>query len=194
MTRKAALARTTSEVSVRGQINLDGTGESTVSTGLGFFDHMLACFAKHAGMDLELEARGDIAIDDHHTIEDCAIVLGRGLDNALGSRRGIKRFGYSYVAMDETLARSVVDLSGRPWSEIHLEFSKGRIGDLSSENLVHFFRTLAIESRMALHLDLVRGDNDHHKAEAAFKATAIAFRDAASPGATGIPSTKEILG
>ncbi len=194
MTRRATLDRATSEVVITGWIDLDGAGESTVSTGLGFLDHMLVTLAKHAGMDLELEAKGDIGVDDHHTVEDCAITLGRGLDQALGDRQGIKRFGSAYVALDETLARSVVDLSGRPWPEIHLDFSTDRIGDVSSENVIHFFRSLAIEGRMALHVDLVRGDNDHHKAEAAFKATAIALRSAMSVGDDGIPSTKGLLG
>ena len=194
MTRRATLARTTSEVAISGKLDLDGTGESSVSSGLGFLDHMLATFAKHSGVDLELEAKGDIGVDDHHTVEDCAIVLGRGFDRALGDRQGITRFGFAYVALDEALARSVVDLSGRPWPEIHLDLATGRIGDVSTQNLVHFFRSLAIESRMALHVDLVRGDNDHHKAEAAFKATAIALRSAMSVGADGIPSTKGLLG
>ncbi len=194
MTRRATLDRATNEVVISGWIDLDGNGQSTVSTGLGFLDHMLVTFAKHAGFDLELEAEGDLAVDDHHTVEDCAIALGRGIEGALGDRQGIRRFGSAYVALDETLTRSVVDLSGRPWPEIHLDFSTDRIGDVSSENVVHFFRSLAIETRMALHVDLVRGDNDHHKAEAAFKATAIALRSATSVGDDGIPSTKGLLG
>ncbi len=132
-------------------------------------------------------------VDDHHTTEDCAIVLGRGIDSALGNRRGVQRFGYAYVPLDETLVRSVLDLSGRPWPEIHIDFSRENIGNASTENLIHFFRSLAIEARMALHIDLVRGDNDHHKAEAAFKATAIALRGAVTILGDQTPSTKGSL-
>lgn len=194
MTRTAKLNRKTKEMVITGRIDLDGSGESVVNTGLGFLDHMLTTLAKHSGVDLELSAEGDITVDDHHTTEDCAIVLGGGIDSALGDRQGVERFGYAYVPLDESLVRSVVDLSGRPWPEIHIDFSRERVGDISTENLVHFFRSLAIEARMALHIDLLRGDNDHHKAEAAFKATAIAFRSAATIGGDGTPSTKGSLG
>lgn len=193
MSRNANLDRETNEVAITGRIELDGSGESDVSTGLGFLDHMLATFAKHSGMDLELRVAGDIDVDDHHTVEDCAIVIGHGIDNALGDRRGVKRFGYAYVPLDETLVRCVLDLSGRPWPEIHIDFSRERIGEVSTENLVHFFRSLAIEARMALHIDVIRGDNDHHKAEAAFKATATAFGSAVSVVNDGTPSTKGVL-
>ena len=193
MSRNANLDRETNEVAITGRIELDGSGESDVSTGLGFLDHMLATFAKHSGMDLELRAAGDIDVDDHHTVEDCAIVIGHGIDSALGDRRGVKRFGYAYVPLDETLVRCVLDLSGRPWPEIHIDFSRERIGEVSTENLVHFFRSLAIEARMALHIDVIRGDNDHHKAEAAFKATAIAFGSAVSIVNDRTPSTKGVL-
>jgi len=194
MSRTAALDRKTNEVAITGRIDLDGTGVSKVTTGLGFLDHMLSTFAKHSGIDLELTAKGDLAVDDHHTVEDCAIALGRGLDRALGDRQGIKRFGYTYAPLDESLVRSVLDLSGRPWPEIHIDFAGDRIGDVSSENIVHFFRSLALEARMALHIDLIRGDNDHHKAEAAFKATAIALRSAVSIVGDSVPSTKGSLG
>ncbi len=194
MNRTVELVRKTNEVAVTGQIDLDGTGESVVNTGLGFLDHLLITFAKHSGIDLELSVVGDIEVDDHHITEDCAIVLGRGIDTALGHRQGVQRFGAAYVPLDESLVRSVVDLSGRPWPEIHIDFSRERIGDISTENIIHFFRSLAIESRMALHVDLLRGDNDHHKAEAAFKATAIAFRSAAKINGDQTPSTKGSLG
>ena len=194
MSRTANLNRTTKEVVITGGIELDGAGKSVVNTGLGFLDHMLTTFVKHSSVDLELSAEGDITVDYHHTAEDCAIVLGHGLDTALGDRQGIQRFGYAYAPLDESLVRSVVDLSGRPWPEIHIDFSRERIGDVSTENLIHFFRSLAIEARMALHIDLLRGDNDHHKVEAAFKAIAIAFRTAATIGGDGTPSTKGILG
>ncbi len=194
MTRTAPLDRKTDEVTITGRIDLDGTGSSDVHTGLGFLDHMLTTLAKHGGFDLVLSAVGDTTVDDHHTVEDCAIALGRGIFNALGDRDGIRRFGNSSVALDESLVRSVIDLSGRPWPEIHLDFATDRVGDVAAENLVHFFRSLAVEGRMALHLDLIRGDNAHHQAEAAFKATALALRSAIEITTVGAPSTKGSLG
>lgn len=194
MTRTAPLDRKTTEVSVTGHIDLDGSGTSDINTGLGFLDHMLAALAKHAGFDIVVSALGDTGVDDHHTVEDCAIALGRGIDTALGDRNGIRRFADAHVALDESLVRSVVDLSGRPWPEIHLDFTRERIGDVAAENVVHFFRTLAIEGRMALHLDLLRGDNAHHQAEAAFKATALALRAAVEVVSEEVPSTKGSVG
>lgn len=194
MTRTATLDRRTNETAISGRIDLDGTGLSEVATGLGFLDHMLVTLAKHSGFDVVLNATGDTTVDDHHTVEDCAIVLGRGIDSALGDREGIQRFGYAYAALDEALVRSVVDLSGRPWPEVHIGLARDRIGDVAAENIVHFFRSLAIESRMALHVDLIRGDNDHHKAEAAFKATALALKSAVAITTIGTPSTKGSLG
>jgi imidazoleglycerol phosphate dehydratase HisB len=193
MTRRAEIERQTTEVSIRGHLELDGTGISEVKTGLGFLDHMLTTMARHGRFDLALVATGDTEVDDHHTVEDCAIVLGRALDEALGDRTGISRFGYSYAPLDESLSRAVIDLSGRPWPEISIDFSRETIGEVATENIVHFLRSFAIEARMALHLDLLRGDNDHHKAESAFKAMAIALRSAVSADGTGVPSTKGTL-
>jgi imidazoleglycerol phosphate dehydratase HisB len=194
MTRRAEIKRETTEVTISGALELDGAGTSEVKTGLGFLDHMLATLSKHGRFDLELVASGDIGVDDHHTVEDCAIVIGRALDQALGDRAGITRFGYSYAPLDESLSRAVVDLSGRPWAEVSIGFGREMIGDVATENLVHFFRSLAMESRMALHLDLIRGDNDHHKAESSFKALALALRQAVAPAGDGVPSTKGALG
>jgi imidazoleglycerol phosphate dehydratase HisB len=154
---------------------------------------MLATLAKHARFDLTPSATGDTEVDDHHTVEDCAIVLGRALDQALGDRAGISRFGFAYAPLDESMSRTVVDLSGRPWPEISIDFSRDTIGDVATENLLHFLRSFAIEGRMALHVDLLRGDNDHHKAESAFKAVAMALRAAVSADGGGIPSTKGTL-
>jgi imidazoleglycerol phosphate dehydratase HisB len=193
MTRKAEFERETTEVSIRGHLDLDGTGVSDVKTGLGFLDHMLATLARHGRFDLSLSATGDTEVDDHHTVEDCAIVLGRALDQALGDRSAISRFGFAYAPLDESLSRAVVDLSGRPWAEISITFARDTIGQVASENVVHFLRSLAIEGRMALHVDLLRGENDHHKAESAFKALAIALRSAVSAVGTGVPSTKGTL-
>jgi len=160
---------------------------------LGFLDHMLAAFARHGRFDLELVASGDTEVDDHHTVEDCAIVLGRALDETLGDRNGITRFGYAYAPLDESLTRAVIDLSGRPWPEISIEFTRDAIGEVATENIIHFLNSFAVEGRMALHVDLIRGQNDHHKAESAFKALAIALRSAVSQSDGGIPSTKGTL-
>jgi imidazoleglycerol-phosphate dehydratase len=193
MSRRAEIKRETNEVTITGFLELDGTGVSGVKTGLGFLDHMLGTLARHGRFDLELVANGDTDVDDHHTVEDCAIVLGRALDQALGDRAGIARFGYSYAPLDESLCRAVVDLSGRPWPEISIDFSRDTIGDVATENIVHFMRSLAVEARMSLHVDLIRGDNDHHKAESAFKALALALRAAVSEAGDGVPSTKGTL-
>lgn len=193
MSRRAEIRRETNEVTITGFLELDGTGVFAVKTGLGFLDHMLGTLARHGRFDLELVANGDTDVDDHHTVEDCAIVLGRALDQALGERAGIARFGYSYAPLDESLCRAVVDLSGRPWPEISIDFSRDTIGDVATENIVHFLRSLAVEARMSLHVDLIRGDNDHHKAESAFKALALALRAAVSEAGDGVPSTKGTL-
>ena len=193
MTRRADIKRETAEVTINGHLELDGSGVSQVKTGLGFLDHMLATLAKHGGFDIEVIAVGDTNVDDHHTVEDCAIVIGRAIDQALGDRSGIARFGYAYAPLDESLSRAVVDLSGRPWPEISIEFSRDTIGEVATENILHFLRSLAIEGRMALHIDLIRGDNDHHKAESAFKALAMALRSAVSPSGGEVLSTKGTL-
>lgn len=193
MPRTSEIKRETKETAIELRLVVDGTGLTRVDTGIGFLDHMIDSLARHAGFDLTLTAQGDVVIDDHHTAEDCAIVLGRALADALGDRAGVRRFGSAYVPLDESLARAVVDLSGRPWPEIHIPFSRDTIGDLATENIVHFLRSLAIEARMALHVDLIRGDNDHHKAEAAFKAVAIALRDAVAITGDMVPSTKGVL-
>lgn len=194
MPRRSEQSRETGETRVELTLDVDGRGEVDVSTGLGFLNHMISALAKHARFDLTLRAEGDTDVDDHHTVEDCAIVLGRSLDEALADRSGIARFGHAYAPLDESLARAVVDLSGRPWPEISIPFDREIIGEVATENIVHFFRSLALEARMALHIDLIRGDNDHHKAEAAFKATALAVRAAVASVGGGVPSTKGSLG
>jgi imidazoleglycerol phosphate dehydratase HisB len=194
MPRRSEQRRETGETSVEVTLDLDGRGEVDVSTGLGFLDHMISALGKHARFDLDLRAEGDTDVDDHHTVEDCAIVLGRALDDALGERSGIVRFGHAYAPLDESLARAVVDLSGRPWPEISIPFARDTIGEVATENIIHFFRSLALEARIALHVDLIRGDNDHHKAESAFKATALALRASVASAYGGVPSTKGSLG
>jgi imidazoleglycerol phosphate dehydratase HisB len=193
MTRRAEITRETSETNIECRLDVDGSGRSEIKTGLGFLDHMIIALARHGRFDLDLVARGDTHVDDHHTVEDCAIVLGRAINEALGDRAGITRFGYSYAPLDESLSRAVVDLSGRPWPEIQLTLTRDMIGDVAAENLTHFLRSLAIEARMALHVDVIRGDNDHHKAESAFKAVAIALRTAMTITGVEVPSTKGSL-
>ena len=164
-----------------------------MQTGLGFLDHMLTSLARHGGLDLTLRCAGDLHIDDHHTVEDCALVIGAALDQALGDRAGIARFGDALVPMDEALARAAIDLSGRPWPAVSLGLRRERIGAVATENLTHFFISLAMAGRLNLHLDVLKGDNDHHRAEAAFKATARALRAAVAIEGGGIPSTKGVL-
>ncbi len=178
MTRTATFERTTKETTVSVTLNLDGTGVAKVSTGIGFLDHMLSSLALHGRFDLELSCTGDLVVDDHHTAEDCALALGTALDQALGERRGIARFGSAYAPLDEALARTVIDLSGRPWPEVDLGLTREMLGTLACENIGHFFNSLAIAGRLCLHVDVLKGSNDHHRAEAAFKATALALRAA----------------
>ena len=191
--RVASVARTTRETDIRCTLSLDGRGDARVETGLGFLDHMLTALARHGGLDLELVAEGDLAVDDHHTVEDCALVLGEALERALGDKAGVARFGSAYVPLDEALARAVVDLSGRPWPVINLGLRRERLGDVACENLTHFLNSLALRGRFTLHVDLLRGENDHHRAEAAFKALAVALREAVARRGGSIPSTKGVL-
>lgn len=195
--RTGHVERTTRETTVTAELTLDAAGDSSVSTGLGFLDHMLSALAMHARFDLVLRAAGDTNVDDHHTVEDVALTLGQALDRALGDRRGITRFGSAYAPLDEALARVVVDLSGRASASVNLDFRRESIGGVATENLTHFFVSLANAARAAIHVDLIRGENDHHKAEAAFKALALALRSAVAidPAASSnIPSTKGSLG
>lgn len=192
--RRTVIERGTGETDIELMLDIDGQGASKVDTGLGFLDHMLTALAKHARFDLELECRGDLRVDDHHTVEDCAIVVGEALDTLLDDRRGIRRFGHAYAPLDEALARVVVDLSGRPAPVVNLGLKRDAIGDVACENLHHVFVTLANRARAAIHVDVLRGDNDHHRAEAAFKALALALRQAvARDGSDDIPSTKGVL-
>lgn len=192
--RVADINRSTAETTIRGRLSLDGERHIAVKTGIGFLDHMLSALAFHAGWDLELECQGDLEVDDHHTAEDCALTIGTAIDRALGDRNGIARFGWAYAPLDEALARAVVDLSGRPWPEIDLGLRREAIGGLACENLGHVLSSLAMAAKAAVHLDVLRGANDHHRAEAAFKALALALRQATAPAGSGVPSTKGALG
>jgi len=191
--RSATISRKTRETSIRCSLDLDGDGSADVKTGLGFLDHMLTSLARHGGLRLELVAGGDLEVDDHHTVEDCALVLGEALEAALGDKSGVVRFGHAYVPLDEALARAVVDLSGRPWPAVELGLRRERLGDVACENLTHFFNSLAMRARITLHVDVLKGDNDHHRAEAAFKAVAVALRTAVAVRGGGVPSTKGVL-
>jgi len=196
MTRTAEVTRQTRETSIRVALDLDGTGKATLNTGIGFLDHLLDALARHARFDLSLSCEGDLHVDDHHSAEDSALALGEALDRALGERRGVARFGWALAPLDEALARAVVDLSGRPFADITLDLHRDRqvIGGLACENIPHLLRSLATAARFTLHVDVLKGDNDHHKAEAAFKATALALRQAvARSGFDDVPSTKGTL-
>jgi imidazoleglycerol phosphate dehydratase HisB len=193
--RTTSLDRVTRETAIRGTLHLDGSGQVEIATGIGFLDHLLTAFARHARIDLRLRCDGDLHVDDHHTAEDCALALGAAIDRTLGERRGIARFGYAYAPLDEALARAVVDLSGRPFAMVQLDLQRDAIGGLAAENVPHVLASMAAAGRMTLHVDVLRGANDHHRAEAAFKAVALALRQAIAPsGFADVPSTKGTLG
>lgn len=191
MTRKANVKRITRETEVAVTIDLDGEGRATVATGVGFLDHLLTSFAFHGMFDLDVSVAGDLQIDDHHTVEDTALVLGRAIAEALGDRAGIARFGDAAVPMDEALATAVVDVGGRPYAMVDLALSTERIGNLTTQNLPHALEALARTSGITLHLTAT-GRNDHHVAEAAFKALGRAMRSAVAvdPRRLAVPSTK----
>ncbi len=192
--RTATLTRKTLETDIQVTLVLDGSGETEINTGIGFLDHLLTALSRHARFDLKLQCSGDLEVDDHHTAEDCALALGQALDQALGERRGIVRFGSAYAPLDEALCRGVVDLSGRPCAAINLGLKREMLGSLACENVPHFFQSLAFASRNCIHLTVLAGENDHHRAEAAAKALALALRQAvALDGTDVVPSTKGAL-
>jgi imidazoleglycerol-phosphate dehydratase len=194
MTRTARIERGTAETRVTVEIDLDGTGAVDVATGIGFLDHLLTALGHHAMFDLAIRAEGDLHVDDHHTVEDTALVLGSAVAAALGDRAGITRFGNAVVPMDEALATAVVDVSGRPYAVIDLPFRQVALGGLSTQNVPHALEAFARTSGITLHLS-AKGANDHHVAEAGFKALARALRAAVAidPRRQGIPSTKGSL-
>ncbi|HYP53638.1 MAG TPA: imidazoleglycerol-phosphate dehydratase HisB [Pyrinomonadaceae bacterium] len=194
-TRSAEIRRRTKETDVRVALGLDGEGRAQVGTGVPFLDHMLELFARHGLFDLEVECRGDLEIDDHHTVEDIAICLGQALAQSLGDKAGVARYGSAYVPMDEALCRSVVDLSGRFYLVYAVETRRHMIGNFSVELAEHFWRSFAEAARCNLHIDVLRGRNTHHILEATFKATARALRQAVArdPRVEGVLSTKGVL-
>ena len=195
MARTAARTRTTRETDITINVNLDGTGVSEIETGIGFFDHMLELFARHALLDLTVKAKGDVQVDYHHTVEDVGLVLGSCINQALGDRRGIRRYGFFLLPMDEALAEVSVDLGGRPFLVFASAMKHMRAGDFDVKLLEEFFRALSVEARMNIHARQIYGDETHHVCEAIFKAFARALRMALEPDTreTGIPSSKGTL-
>ena len=187
--------RKTKETSIKLEINLDGSGKNDINSGIGFLDHMLDLFSFHGLFDLKLSCRGDLEIDTHHTTEDIAIAMGMALSEALGEKKGIFRYGFSYVPMDETLVRTVLDLSGRPEFVFSGEFTQPMIGNLDTQMITHFFKSFAISSQITLHLSIIYGFNDHHKCEGMFKSLGQALRAAIEidPRRKGVVSSKGIL-
>jgi imidazoleglycerol-phosphate dehydratase len=193
--RTATIERKTRETSIRATLLLDGKGEARVATGIPFFDHMLDAFARHGGFDLELACSGDLEVDGHHTVEDCGLVLGQALREALGDKAGITRYGHAYIPFDETLVRGVVDLSGRPYLVYRTDLCSGLLGTFDVELAEDFFQALCTEGKFNLHLEVLYGRNRHHKVEALFKACTRALKMAVTldPRTTGVPSTKGAL-
>ena len=190
--RKKKLSRKTSETDIEIILDLDGQGNYNIQTGVEFFDHMLESFARHGFFDLEVKAKGDVSVDDHHTVEDVGILLGEVFNQAVGDKKGIKRISHSLVPMDEALAMVAVDISGRNYCIMDMKFTQQKVGELSTENVEHFLESFASSARININAK-VEGENDHHQIEALFKALARALKDALQVEHDQIPSTKGIL-
>lgn len=193
--RTATITRTTKETDIALQLNLDGSGKTSLNTGVGFFDHMLDALSRFALLDLTLTCQGDIQVDAHHTVEDVGICLGRAIREALGDRAGIRRVGSAYLPMDEALAFAAIDISGRPYLAFDAEFTAPMVGAFDTQLAEEFFRAVAVNAGLTVHVKVLAGRNDHHKLEALFKAFGLALRDAAAvdPRVTGVLSTKGAL-
>jgi len=194
--RTAEIKRKTNETQIAVTVNLDGAGRATLATGLPFLDHMLDQVARHGMLDLDIQAKGDLQVDAHHTVEDIGITFGQAVARALGDKKGVRRYGHAYVPLDEALSRVVVDFSGRPGLEYHVEFGRALIGEFDVDLVHEFFQGFANHAQVTLHIDNLRGDNAHHQCETIFKAFARALRMAveSDPRAAGvIPSTKGTL-
>jgi len=194
LSRRADVTRNSKETRLRAKVDLDGQGKVKVATGVAFLDHMLEQVARYGGFDLTLRGAGDVHVDTHHLVEDAGIVLGQALSQALGDRAGIARFASAYAPLDESLARVVIDLGKRPYLSYNVPL-RGRIGTMESEVLEEFWKALSIHAGATLHVDVIRGRNRHHVAEATFKALGLALRQAMAPGGgPGVPSSKGLLG
>ncbi len=194
--RRASVSRDTKETQISLSVNLDGTGVAKLDTGLPFFEHMLTQISRHGLIDLDVQAKGDLDVDAHHTVEDVGIVLGQAITQAVGDKSGIQRYGHAYIPLDEALSRAVVDFSGRPGLEYRVDYVRGRIGDFDVDLLREFFQGLVNHAQITVHLDNLRGDNAHHQAETLFKAFGRALRMAVTPDARmagQVPSTKGSL-
>lgn len=192
MDRIANLSRETSETKIEIKLNLDGKGNYDIETGVNFFNHMLESFSKHSFFDLSIKAEGDIEIDDHHTIEDIGILLGEAFNQAIGDKKGIKRMAHSIIPMDDSVATVAIDISGRSYCNMDLKFNYPKIGDMSSDVVVHFFESFANSAKINIYGEL-KGFNDHHKVEALFKAFAKSLKEASKIEHNQIPSTKGVL-
>jgi len=194
--RKAEIQRDTRETQVRVAVDLDGRGEAKLASGIPFLDHMLDQIARHGALDLEIEAKGDLEIDAHHTVEDIGITLGMAIAKALGDKKGIRRYGHAYVPLDEALSRAVVDFSGRPGLEWHVKYTRARVGEFDVDLTHEFFQGFVNHAQATVHIDNIRGENAHHQCETVFKAFARALRMAIEPdprAAGVVPSTKGSL-
>lgn len=191
--RKGIVIRNTLETKIKVEINLDGSGEAKIDTGVGFLDHMLTLMAFHGKFDLTILAKGDLCVDDHHTIEDIGICLGEAFKEAIGDRRGIRRYSTVYIPMDESLAYTSVDISNRPYLVFNVNFSDEKIGNMSTQMFKEFFRAFVNESRITLHINLLYGENDHHKIEAVFKSFARALKEGSEIISKEVSSSKGVL-
>ncbi len=191
--RKGIVIRNTLETKIKVEINLDGSGEAKIDTGVGFLDHMLTLMAFHGKFDLTILAKGDLCVDDHHTIEDIAICLGEAFKEAIGDRRGIRRYSTVYIPMDESLAYTSIDISNRPYLVFNVGFTSEKIGNMSTQMFKEFFRAFVNESRITLHINLLYGENDHHKIEAVFKSFARALKEGSEIISKEVSSSKGVL-
>lgn len=191
--RKDTISRKTNETEITVELNLDGSGNSEISTGIGFLDHMLTLLARHSLIDMKIKAIGDLEVDFHHTVEDVGICIGQALTKALADKKGIARYGLGYAPMDETLTRCVIDISGRPYLVFKTNFQSQKVGEMDTELFKEFFQALAYQAGITMHIETFYGDNSHHIAESCFKGLALALKNAVSINGESIPSTKGVI-